>query len=111
MKVSSRAVAREIKSGDSPDLYAGISPFEGLKAMLSTAANRQRTFGIMLIGVSLAQLHAKARSTTAWSVQVAISGLSILVTLHGPRGTAKGVVRLTSVSWRGGGGSFCADGP
>ena len=37
MQVGSRIVAREFKPGNRPDLYVGIPPMEGLKAMLSIA--------------------------------------------------------------------------
>ena len=61
MQIRSRMCAREFKSGDPPDLYAGIPPFEALKATISIAANHKETFSIMHIDVSRAYFHAKAQ--------------------------------------------------
>ena len=38
MQIRSRIVAREFKSGDRPDLYAGTPQVEALKAIISIAA-------------------------------------------------------------------------
>ena len=50
-EMRSRICAREFKSDDRPDLYAGPPPLEALKAMMSVAANHKETFSIMHIGV------------------------------------------------------------
>ena len=54
IKVRSQILARELKSGDRPELYAGALSLEVWKAVLSTAANHWRTFGILHIDVSRA---------------------------------------------------------
>ena len=52
----------ESKSDDDwPDLYAGTSPLEALKATIPIAANNKETFSIMHIDVSRAYFHAKAQ--------------------------------------------------
>ena len=61
MQISSRMCAREFKSNDRPDPYAGTPPLEALKAIISIAANRKETFSIMHIDVSRAHFHAKAQ--------------------------------------------------
>ena len=61
MQIRSRMCAREFKSDDRPDLYAGTPPLEALKALLSIAANHKETFSIMHIDVSRAYFHAKAQ--------------------------------------------------
>ena len=61
MQIRSRIVAREFKSDDPPDLYAGTPPLEALKAIISIAANHKETFSIMHIDVSRAYFHAKAQ--------------------------------------------------
>ena len=60
MQIRSRIVAREFKSDDRPDLYAGTPPLEALKALISIAASHKETFSIMHIDVSRAYFHAKA---------------------------------------------------
>ena len=50
MQIRSRMCAREFKSDDRPDLYAGTPPLEALKAIISIAANHKETFSIMLRG-------------------------------------------------------------
>ena len=62
MQIRSRMCAREFKSDDRPDLYAGTPPLEALKAIISIAANNKETFSIMHIDVSRAYFHAKAQS-------------------------------------------------
>ena len=52
--------AREFKSDDRPDLYAGTPPLEALKATISIA-NHMETFSIMHIDLSRAYFHAKAQ--------------------------------------------------
>ena len=47
MQIRSRLCAREFKSDDRPDLYAGTTPVEALKAIISIAANHKETFSIM----------------------------------------------------------------
>ena len=61
MKIRSRMCAREFKSDDRPNLYAGTPPLEALKAITSIAANNIETFSIMHIDVSRAYFHAKAQ--------------------------------------------------
>ena len=61
MQIRSRIVAREFKSDDRPDLYAGTPPVEALKAIISITANHKETFSIMHIDVSRAYFHAKAQ--------------------------------------------------
>ena len=61
MQIRSRMCAREFKSDDRPDLYAGTLPLEALKAIISIAANHKETFSIMHIDVSRANFHAKAQ--------------------------------------------------
>ena len=60
MQIRSR-IAREFKSDDRPDLYAGIPQLEAFKSIISIAANHNGTFSIMHIDVSLAYFHAKAQ--------------------------------------------------
>ena len=60
MQIRSRMCAREFKSDDWPDLYAGTLPLEALKAITSIAANHKETFSIMHIDVSRSYFHAKA---------------------------------------------------
>ena len=61
MQIWSRMFAREFKSDDRPDLYAGTLPLEALKAIISIAANHKKMFSIMHIDVSRAYFHAKAQ--------------------------------------------------
>ena len=61
MPIRSRTVAREFKSDDRPDLYAGTLPLEALKAIISIAANNKETCSIIHIDVSRAYFHAKAQ--------------------------------------------------
>ena len=44
MQIRSRMCAREFKSDDRPDLYAGTPTLEALKAIISIAANHKETF-------------------------------------------------------------------
>ena len=60
-QVSSRSVAGEFSSGSRPDMKTGTRPLEGLKAVLSIAANQWWTFGTVPIDVSRAKIHAKAQ--------------------------------------------------
>ena len=60
MQIRSPMCAREFKSDDRPDLYAGTPPLEALKATISVAANNKNTFSIMHIDVSRAYFHVKA---------------------------------------------------
>ena len=61
MQIRSRMCAREFKSDDRPDLYAGTPPLEALKAIISIAANHKETFSIRHIDASRAYFHAKAQ--------------------------------------------------
>ena len=61
MQIRSRMCAREFKSDDWPDLYAGTPPLEALKAIISIASNHKETFSIMHIDVSRAYFHAKVQ--------------------------------------------------
>ena len=61
IQIRSRIVAREFKSGDRPDLYAGTPPLEALKATISIAGCPQETFSIMHIDVSRAYFHVQAQ--------------------------------------------------
>ena len=60
-QIRSRMCAREFKSDDRPDLYAGTPPLEALKAIISIAANHKETLSIMHIDASRAYFHAKAQ--------------------------------------------------
>ena len=62
MQIRSRMCAREFKSDDQPDLYAGTPPLEALKAIILVAANHKETFSIMHNDVSRAYFHAKAQT-------------------------------------------------
>ena len=59
-QIRSRMCARDFKSDDRSDLYAGTPPLEALKAKISIAANHKETFSITHIDVSRAYFHAKA---------------------------------------------------
>ena len=61
MQLRSRIVAREFKSADRPDLYAGTHPLEALKAIISIAASHSPEFSLMHVDVSCAYFHAKAQ--------------------------------------------------
>ena len=61
MQIRSRIVAREFKSWDRPDLYAGPLPLEALKAIISIAASHSPEFSLMHVDVSRAYFHAKAQ--------------------------------------------------
>ena len=61
MQIRSRMCAREFKSDDRPDLYAGTPPLEASKAKISIAANNKEMFSIMHIDVSRAYFQAKAQ--------------------------------------------------
>ena len=60
IQIRSRIVAREFKSGDSPDVYAGTPPLELLKAIISIAASHSPEFSLMHVDVLFACFHAKA---------------------------------------------------
>ena len=61
VQIRSRIVAREFKSDGRSDLYAGTSPLEVLKAIISIAAHHKETFSIMHIDVSRVYFNAKAQ--------------------------------------------------
>ena len=61
VQISSRMCARECKSDDRPDLYAGTLPLEALKAVISIEVNHKETFSVMHIDVSRADFHAEAQ--------------------------------------------------
>ena len=61
IQLRSRIVAREFKSGDRSDLYAGTPPLESLKAILSIAAIHSPEFSLMHVDVSRAYFHSKAQ--------------------------------------------------
>ena len=61
IQLRSRIVAREFKSGDRSDLYAGTPPLEALKAILSIAASHSPEFLLMHVDVSRAYFHSKAQ--------------------------------------------------
>ena len=61
MQIRSRIVAREFKSGDRADLYAGTPPLEALKAVISIAASHSPEFSLMHVDVSRAYSLAKAQ--------------------------------------------------
>ena len=61
MQIRSRIVARDFKSGNRPDLYAGTPPLEALKAFISIAASHSPEFSLMHIDVSRGYFHAKAQ--------------------------------------------------
>ena len=65
MHVKLRMCAREFKSDDRPDLYAGTPPLEALKAIISIAANHKETFSIMHIDVSRCILPCEGPETRA----------------------------------------------
>ena len=54
MQIRSRMCAREFRSDDRPDMYAGTPPSEALKAVISIAANHKERFSIMHVDVSRA---------------------------------------------------------
>ena len=62
MQIRSRTCARESKSDDRPNSYAGTFPLETLKAIISIAAIHKETFLTMHIDVSRAYFQ---RSYTA----------------------------------------------
>ena len=68
MQIRSRIVARELKSDDRPDLYAGTPPLEALKFIMSIAANHKEAFSIMHIDVSRAYFRAKSSETCASAI-------------------------------------------
>ena len=57
MQIRSRMCAREFKSDDRPDLYAGTPPLEAFESKRTT----KKRFSIMHIDVSRAYFHAKAQ--------------------------------------------------
>ena len=59
-QIRSRMCAREFKSDDRLDLYAGTPPLEALKAIISIAANHKEMFSTIYIDVSRAYFHGKA---------------------------------------------------
>ena len=61
MQIRSRIVARDFKSGNRPDLYAGTPPLEALKDFISIAAIHSPKFSLMHIDVSRGYFHAKAQ--------------------------------------------------
>ena len=63
MQIRSRMCAREFKSDDQPDWYAGTPPLVALKSIISVAANNKSAFSIMHIDVSRAYFYAKAQRT------------------------------------------------
>ena len=63
MQIRSRICAREFKSDDRPDLYAGTPPLEALKAIISIAANHKGTFSIRHIDVSRAYFSREGSET------------------------------------------------
>ena len=65
IQIRSRIVAREFKSGDRPDLYAGTPPLEALKARISIAGCPQETFSIMHIDVSPAYFSCRSSEACA----------------------------------------------
>ena len=71
MQIRSRIVAREFKSGDRPDLYAGIHPLEALNSIISIAASHGPEFSLMHVDGSRAYFHAKAQRLVPVKLQVA----------------------------------------
>ena len=69
MQLRSRMCAREFKSDDRPDLYAGTPPLEALKAIKSITASNKDMFSIVHIDVSRAYFHAEACADwrTGWA--------------------------------------------
>ena len=61
MQIRSRIVAREFKSGDRPNLYAGTPSVDALKAIISIAASHSPEFSLVHVDVSRAYFHAKAQ--------------------------------------------------
>ena len=61
MQIRSRIVAREFKSGDRPDMYAGTHPLEAPKSVISIAASHSPEFSLMQVDVSRVYFHAKAQ--------------------------------------------------
>ena len=69
MQLRSRVVAREFKSADRPDLYAGTPPLEALKAIISIAASHSpEFFSLTHVDVSCAYFHAKAQEVRAGEI-------------------------------------------
>ena len=60
MQIRSRIVAREIKSGNRPGLYAGALLLDALKAIISIAASHNPEFSLIHVDASRAYFHAKA---------------------------------------------------
>ena len=79
LQIRPRIVAREFKSDDGPDLYAGTPPLEALKSTISIAASHKETFSIMHIDVPSAYFHGKAQRPvwwrTEWAQMLEIFGL------------------------------------
>ena len=90
MQIRSRLRARDFKSDDRPDFYAGTPPQEALKAITSIAANNKETFSIMHIDVSRAYFHAKAQRPVL-----------IRLPVEDRVGTDAGTVGLVKKSMRG----------
>ena len=61
MPIRSRIVAREFKSRNRPDLYAGTFPLEALKAIIPNAASHSPEFSLIHVDVSRAQFQPKLR--------------------------------------------------
>ena len=61
MQIRSRICAREFKSDDRPDLYAGTPPLEALKAIVSIAANHKGNPPTTHTDAPRAHFHAKAQ--------------------------------------------------
>ena len=61
MQIRSRIVARDFKSDDRPDLFAGTAPLDALKSIISIAAIHKETFSTLYIDVSRAYFHAEAQ--------------------------------------------------
>ena len=61
MQVRSRIVAREVKSEDRFDLYAGTPPMEALRAVISMAASHKQIFSVMHIDVLRTYFRARAQ--------------------------------------------------
>ena len=60
-QIRSRIVAKEFKSGERPDLYAGNPALEALKAVISIDASHSPEFSLMHVDVSRAYFHAKTQ--------------------------------------------------
>ena len=91
MQIRSRMCAREFKSDDRPDLYAGTPPLEAFDSNnIDCSKNHKGMFSIMHMDVSRAYFHAKAQRS-----------LLIRLPVEDRKGTDAGKMGLMSKSMYG----------